>query len=110
LPFAAALRPAHTIPPLLLALLTPAVQLLLLLLLLLLRLLCSRTVQCCALLLLVPVWRSIIVVPIIVAKLSNIQLLAQPGPHLLFRRALLLLQLSCKVPAESYLEALLVLF
>jgi hypothetical protein len=83
---------------------------LLLLLLLLLRLLCSRTVQCCALLLLVPVWRSIIVVPIIVAKLSNIQLLAQPGPHLLFRRALLLLQLSCKVPAESYLEALLVLF
>jgi hypothetical protein len=76
LPFAAALRPAHTIPPLLLALLTPAVLLLLLLH-------CAGTAQCCVLLLLVPVWRSIIVVPIIVAKLSNVQLLAQPGSHLL---------------------------
>jgi hypothetical protein len=60
--------------------------------------------------LLVPVWRIIIVVPIIVAKLSKVQLLAQPCSHLLPRRAVLLLQQSCKVLAESYLEALLVLF
>jgi hypothetical protein len=85
------------------------VVLLLLLPLPLLQLLSSRTAQCCALLTLVPVWRSIIVVPIVIAKLSNVQLLAQPGPHLPPRWALLLLQLCCKLHAESCLEALLVL-
>jgi hypothetical protein len=101
LPFAAALRPARTTAPLLLDLLPPA--------LLLLLLLPSRTAQCCALFTLVPIWRSIIVVPIVIAKLSNVQLLAQPCTHLPPRWALLLLQLRCKLPAESCLEVLLVL-
>ena len=60
------------------------------------------------LLLLVPIGRSI-VLPIIIAELRDAKLLAQPCAHLQLRRAVLLLQLSCKVPAECCLQAPLIL-